>query len=142
MNTKESSSGLFEISPRTMQTLAFQSVDACFPRQITSTSSDFRPPEMIEVHAGSENTVRKMFQNIFAAVYFDLLSPHGEFNSRWVEPSRILLMQKALRGGKISISPDLIKPREKASESSLVAPSGFLLAWLEASSDDLGDAAF
>jgi len=36
-----------------------------------------------------------------------------------------------------TISPDLIMPREDVHESSLMAPSGFLLSWLEMYNEEL-----
>lgn len=158
MRTEQTSSGVFEIRHRGAQKFPVQAGGTQFPSltvgvsdsQLTETidfypdshGTVFLPPDTVGIYPAPQNTAHKMLKNVFAAVYFDFVSPHGERNSRWVEPSRVLMMEKSFRSGKISISRDLIKPREKASESSMVAPSGFLLAWLAADSDDVGDVEF
>lgn len=41
----------------------------------------------------------------------------------------------------IQISPELIKPRERASETAFIIPSGALLTWLEVVDDPLPESA-
>jgi hypothetical protein len=96
--------------------------------------------------ADAQSLARRICSTILAAVMsaraLELLPSRQMADSFWIDPTQLLQLAKAFRSGKIAISADLLKPREKASESSIRAPSGYLLAWLEVDADGNGDVAF
>lgn len=139
---EDSSTRFLEIDPKAIQIMTLQSIEANYPRRESETSSGVFPANLLSFQPDAYDTLRKLLRGLIAAAFIDVMSPHGRPNTQWIEPCHILRMQKALLSGRISVSPDLIRPREKASESSLQAPSGFLLAWLETSADEVSDGDF